>query len=216
VLGCATESDGDARGSSTGSSGDATATEATGGGTDATSGPAESSSGVASTSGAAEATTDAADTSGTTSGVGEDLDMTPEDFVCVLDWDLVRRFRITNLLGHLDETLAVAQSPDGGVYPVGTVIQLIPGEAMVKRATGWSPETNDWEFFSLATSADGTEILARGATRVVNQFGGNCFDCHSAAEPQWDLVCETDHGCAPLPIGPDVIAMLQNGDPRCP
>lgn len=215
VLGCATESEGDASGSSTGSSGDATPTEATGGVADGTSGAEVSSSGVASTTGASEAT-DAADTSGTTGVVGEDLDMTPEDFVCVLDWDLVRRFRITNLLGHLDEALAVAESPDGGVYPVGTVIQLIPGEAMVKRATGWSPETNDWEFFSLATSADGTEILARGATRVVNQFGGNCFGCHSAAEPQWDLVCETDHGCAPLPIGPDVIEMLQNGDPRCP
>lgn len=216
ALACASDSDGDGIGGSTGSSGGAASTESTSGGADETSGAAGSTSGTASTTGASEATTDAADTSGTTGVVGEDLDMTPEDFVCVLDWELVRRFRITNLLGHLDEALAVAESPDGGVYPVGTVIQLIPGEAMVKRAVGWSPETNDWEFFSLATSADGTEILARGATRVVNQFGGNCFDCHSAAEPQWDLVCETDHGCAPLPIGPDVIEMLQNGDPRCP
>jgi hypothetical protein len=30
----------------------------------------------------------------------------------------------------------------------------------------------------------------------------------------FDLVCGTTHGCAPLPIGPDVIALLQRSDPR--
>lgn len=152
---------------------------------------------------------------GSTTGEAEDLDMSPEDFVCLLEWDRVRRFRITNLLGYLDETLEVANSPTGGVYPVGTVIQLIPNEAMVKRAGGWSPETGDWEFFSLATSAMGTEILDRGATEVVNAFGGNCFDCHSAADPQWDFVCEQDHGCAPIPIDEATIDALQQNDPRC-
>lgn len=163
---------------------------------------------------AAETTAATADDS-TTAPAGEDLDMSPEDFVCLLGWDQVRRFRITNLLGRLPEALEVANSPTGGSYPVGTVIQLIPNEAMVKRATGWSPETNDWEFFSLETSAAGTEILDRGTTAVINAFGGNCFGCHSAAEPQWDLVCEQDHGCAPLPIDAATIEALQNGDPRC-
>lgn len=148
-------------------------------------------------------------------GTQEDLDMTPEDFACLLDWQQVRRFRITNLLGHVDETLAVANSPDGGIYPVGTVIQLIPNEAMVKRAEGWSADTNDWEFFSLSTSAAGTEILDRGTTTVVNQFGGNCFSCHAQAEPQWDLVCEQDHGCDPIPVSKKTIEMLQQNDPRC-
>jgi len=109
----------------------------------------------------------------------------------------------------------VAESPDGGVYPVGTVIQLIPSEAMVKRADGWSPQTGDWEFFSLSVSANGTVIEDRGATETVNQFGGNCLDCHALAEPQWDFVCEQDHGCDPIPIPEATIDMLQEGDPRC-
>lgn len=163
---------------------------------------------------AADTTAATSDDSTTGSGV-EDLDMSPEDFVCLLEWEKVRRFRITNLLGRLPEALEVAGSPTGGSYPVGTVIQLIPNEAMVKRAAGWSPETNDWEFFSLQTSAAGTEILDRGTTEVINAFGGNCFSCHSAAEPQWDLICEQDHGCAPIPIDEATIEALQNGDPRC-
>ena len=35
---------------------------------------------------------------------------------------------------------------------------------------------------------------------MVNRFGGNCFGCHIQARPQWDLVCEMDHGCAPIPL----------------
>ena len=195
-----TDGSGESTAAPSGSSGEATTTASTGADT------------------GSEPTTSADETAGegsTSGGVDEDLDMSPEDFVCLLDWDPVRRFRITNLLGHLDETLEVANSPTGGVYPVGTVIQLIPNEAMVKRGNGWSPETNDWEFFSLQTSAAGTEILDRGATKVVNQFGGNCFTCHADAEPQWDFVCEQDHGCVPLPLSAEAIAALQDNDPRC-
>ena len=110
----------------------------------------------------------------------------------------------------------MANSPTGGIYPPGTVIQLIPTEAMVKREQGWAPETNDWEFFALEVDADGTSIAARGTTEVVNAFNGNCFDCHAKAAPQWDLVCEDSHGCDPLPIGDDIIESLQDADPRCP
>jgi hypothetical protein len=110
--------------------------------------------------------------------------------------------------------LRVANSPNGGVYPVGTIVQLVPQEAMVKRRRGWNPETHDWEFFFLATSATGTEIVTRGAKETVNRFGGNCFGCHAAADPKWDFVCEQDHGCAPLPFGHDVFEAIQRADPR--
>jgi hypothetical protein len=151
-------------------------------------------------------------------GPGEDLDMQAADFECILRWDKVRRFRITNRLDHLAETLAVANSATGGDYPVGTIIQLVPFEAMVKRRAGWSPGSNDWEFFALGVTARGTTITKRGGNSdVVNQFNGTpCLDCHAGAQPQWDLVCEQDHGCEPLPIGPDVIEAVQNGDQRCP
>jgi hypothetical protein len=121
---------------------------------------------------------------------------------------------VTNVRGHLAAALAVARSAEGGTYPVGTIIQLIPQEAMVKRAPGYDRATNDWEFFSLDVSATGTKILSRGGVRVVNRFGGSCASCHSAAQAKFDFVCGHDHGCAPLPIGAEVIAALQKSDPR--
>ena len=115
----------------------------------------------------------------------------------------------------MDEAIAVANNPDGGVYPEGTVIQLIPTEAMVKHEKGWSAATKDWEFFFLKVQSDSTDIAARGTTEVVNGFNGNCFGCHNKAKPKWDLVCEQDHGCDKLPFSAEVIDALQNADARC-
>ncbi len=145
---------------------------------------------------------------------GEDLDMQASDFECILHWDMVGGYRITNKRGH--DALSIAQSSSGGVFPVGTIIQIVPQEAMVKRRAGFSPTTSDWEFFSLNVSSSGTTIAKRGTTDVVNQFGGNCFGCHSKAMPQWDLVCATTHGCDPLPLDEATLVSLQNMDPRCP
>jgi len=211
ILLSACSDDGGAGNSSTASTtmATATSTETT---TGTTAAPT-SSSGSSETTGNTTSTT--AEPTSTTAGA-EDLDMQPEDFVCILDWQKVRRFRITNLLGHMDDALAVADSPTGGVYPVGTVIQLVPTEAMVKRAPGFAPDNADWEFFSLEVSAQGTSIMARGAEDVVNAFGGNCFGCHAKAAPQWDRICETDHGCDPLPFTAEQIEMVQMSDPRCP
>ncbi len=151
-----------------------------------------------------------------TAATADDLNMQAEDFVCLAEWEQVRRFRITNLLGDLEQTLAVANSDKGGEYPVGTVIQLIPNEAMVKRGSTFAPETNNWEYFSLSTSTEGTEILERGASGVTNAFGGDCLGCHSAADAEWDFVCENGHGCAELPFTPEAIEGIQDADPRCP
>ncbi len=145
----------------------------------------------------------------------EDLAMTAADFDCILEWEHTGSYYLTNLLGHTDEALAVAASPDGGTFPVGTVVQLVPFEAMVKRAPGFSPPTRDWEFFSLEVTAQGTSILARGTQDVVNQFDGNCFSCHAKAAPQWDFICGTDHGCDPLPLTRELIETLQQADERC-
>lgn len=136
------------------------------------------------------------------------------DFVNLHDMTPVRGFFVANPLGHLKETLAVANSTTGGTYPVGTVLQLIPTEVMVKRRAGFDPATKDWEFFALTVDATGSKIADRGSTEVVNQFGGQCFACHVKADEQFDLVCEKDHGCDPLPIGDDVIHSVQEADPR--
>jgi len=146
----------------------------------------------------------------------DNAEITSEDFQCLSDMKAVRHFFVDNLNGNLEATLSVAQSPDGGTYPEGSVVQLVPGEAMVKRAAGFNPTTNDWEFFELDVSAEGTQIRKRGFAEVVNRFGGNCFECHAKAAPQWDLLCDNNHGCDPIPLSRSVIATLQKTDPRCP
>ena len=149
------------------------------------------------------------------SASGNALDVDAKSFRCIRKMTPVRQFYVDNLRGNLDATLAAANSPTGAVYPPGSVIQLIPTEAMVKQDKGFNAATHDWEFFDLDVSKDGTQIRKRGTVDVVNRFGGNCFGCHSAAHPQWDLVCETDHGCAPLPVTRAMIGALQRTDPRC-
>ncbi len=150
----------------------------------------------------------------TTSARAEDANLTAADFHNVNTMTRVGRHFITNVRGHLAAAVAVAKSKTGGTYPVGTIIQLVPQEAMVKRRAGFSPATHDWEFFSLDVSARGTRILSRGGDKVVNRFGGSCASCHGAAKPAFDGVCSTDHDCEPLPVGPAFFAALQKADPR--
>ncbi len=136
-------------------------------------------------------------------------------FGCIRDMTPVRGFFVDNLRGDLDATLAVANSETGGTYPPGSLVQLVPTEAMVKRAPGFNPATRDWEFFELDVSADGTAIRARGFADVVNRFDGNCFACHVKARPEWDMICEQDHGCDPIPLTPVLVRAIQKTDPRC-
>jgi hypothetical protein len=153
-------------------------------------------------------------TTTTQAAPAEDANLTAADFENIHLMTRVGDHFVANVRGHLAEALAAARSPRGGDYPVGTIIQLVPQEAMVKRRAGFSPATRDWEFFSLDVSAAGTKILDRGGAEVVNRFGGSCASCHGAAKPQFDDVCGKTHGCAPLPIGDKVIAAIQNADPR--
>jgi hypothetical protein len=152
--------------------------------------------------------------SSTTTVSREDARLTAADFHNIHRMTRVDDYFVGNVNGHLKAALAVARSKNGGVYPVGTILQLVPQEAMVKRRAGFSPKTNDWEFFSLDVSNNGTKILTRGGAAVVNRFGDSCANCHLAADPKFDLVCGKTHGCAPLPISDDLIATIQRLDPR--
>lgn len=145
------------------------------------------------------------------------LEVNEDTFRCLTDMEKTElgAYFVDNILGNVEETLAIANSATGGEFPAGSVVSLVPSEVMVKHQTGWNPETDDWEFFELNVSAEGSEIKVRGTTEVVNQFGGNCFGCHTQARPEWDLICGSDHGCAPLPITRETIRGIQNGDPRC-
>lgn len=138
-----------------------------------------------------------------------------DTFRCIREMTPVRHFYVDNLLGNLAGTLAAANAPDGAVYPAGSVVQLVPTEAMVKREVGFSPATGDWEFFELDVSATGTTIVKRGFAEVNNRFGKNCFACHAPARDPWDFICETTHGCEPIPIDHKMTGALQRSDPRC-
>jgi hypothetical protein len=151
-----------------------------------------------------------------------------EDFDCMLasaadpqeSWHKVRNFYLKNMTGRTQEALDVANGLKPAPYPVGTVIQLIYFEAMVKRASPQSAktvmaDTEGWEFFALDVSAGVTKIESRGGQEVVNFADGNCYACHKDARPEFDLVCESSNGCEPLPISDDLIHSFQKGDPRC-
>ncbi|MGI9238357.1 MAG: hypothetical protein ACR2QZ_13225 [Woeseiaceae bacterium] len=143
------------------------------------------------------------------------LTIDANSFSCLTKMTAIRHFFVDNLLGHLAATVAVAESTEGGVYPPGSVVQLVPTEVMVKHSPGFNAATRDWEFFELDVSAEGSVIRNRGFVDVVNKFGGNCFACHIKAEPKYDLICELDHGCDPIPVTREMIAAIQADDPRC-
>ena len=143
------------------------------------------------------------------------IEVTDGTFGCISNLTPVRGFFVGNLNGHLAGTLKIASSKTGGVYPAGSVVQLVPSEVMVKQSKGFSPATHDWEYFELDVSKNGSKIRKRGFAEVVNRFGGNCFTCHVRAKPEFDSICEMDHGCDPIPITPAMIGALQRTDPRC-
>lgn len=144
-----------------------------------------------------------------------DTKITAEMFSCIYDLPKVRN----TFLFHPDpEKLKEAihiftERVSDTEYPVGTVMQLVPFEAMVKHSSEKYPDSHGWEFFALEVTAENTTITSRG-DHAVNFEGRECLSCH-AAGIKYDFVCEKDHGCAPLSIGDKEIAAFQAADPRC-
>ena len=136
-------------------------------------------------------------------------------FKCITKLTPVKHFFVDNLAGNLAGTVDVAKAGKGQ-YPEGTVLQLIPNEVMVKQQKGFSPATNDWEFFALDTDKNGTKIVSHGAEEVNNFLGLNCSECHKAARAEFDFVCEQDHGCAPLPLTRQMFHAIQHTDAALP
>ncbi len=140
---------------------------------------------------------------------------TAADFDCIKNGTKVGHIYVDNKLGHLAEAVEAAKSGTPGVhYPLGTVIRLFPLEAMVKRGGSAFAATRGWEMFKLKLANGKADIAERGGVELKNAAGA-CFGCHSAAQ-DFDLVCGTTHGCAPLGVSEDTIGVLQDADPSCP
>jgi hypothetical protein len=146
---------------------------------------------------------------------GNDVPVTAEMFGCIYDFPKVRN----TFLFHPDpEKLKEAihifseRVPDTE-YPVGTVMQLVPFEAMVKHSSEKYPDSKGWEFLALTVTEESTTITSRG-DHAVNFEGRECLSCHAAGS-KYDFVCEKNHGCLPLSIGDKEIAAFQAADPRC-
>jgi len=58
-----------------------------------------------------------------------------KSFKCITQMTHVRHFYVDNLAGNLVGTVKVAQAATGN-YPVGSVLQLVPTEVMVKTRAG--------------------------------------------------------------------------------
>ena len=150
------------------------------------------------------------------SAFAEDIAVSEQTFDCILEWPKVRNTRIK----HSDPeklkeaTRIFGDSMPDREYPVGTILQLVPFEAMVKHPREKFPNTNGWEFFSLDVSEAGTKIKDRGDNVVNLSLGVPCLSCHQPAA-RFDFVCEKGHGCAPIPFDDQKIAELQGADPRC-
>lgn len=151
------------------------------------------------------------------SGVSaQDIAVTEQTFGCILEWPKVRNtyFKHDDPKKLKEAMRIFRDSVPDKEYPVGTILQLIPSEAMVKHPREKFPTTNGWEFFDLEASKEGTKIKERGEQVVNHSQGVTCLSCHQPAA-KFDFVCEKGHGCAPIPFDDEKIAAIQKTDLRC-
>ena len=143
----------------------------------------------------------------------------PEDFRCLTDGAQPegKRFRIFGKKRIVRKALRKTITGKlGKGYPVGTILQLFPFEAMAKRGGKFNKEGNGWEYFKLKPNPDGTtEILARGTVDVINFANMPFQTCHQRVAADHDSVCEFTVGPEGIGLTDDLVRALQ-ADVRCP
>lgn len=144
----------------------------------------------------------------------------PDDFRCITDGvkaegkNFFIFHRNRRKLARAVKMTATGKLPKRG-YPTGTILQLFPFEAMVKRSRRFNREGNGWEFVKLNITADGrTEIVQTGKGEVANRLG-SCQGCHVNLAAAHDLVCELVVGTSGLGLTDEDVTRLQALDPRC-
>jgi hypothetical protein len=148
--------------------------------------------------------------------LAQEITVSEQSFGCILNWPKVRNthFKYADPEKLKEAMRIFRDSVPDKQYPVGTILQLIPFEAMVKHPREKFPNTNGWEFFFLEVSEEGTKIKDRGEQVVNLSQGVTCLSCHQPAT-KFDFVCEKGHGCAPIPFDDQKITEIQKGDLRC-
>ena len=143
---------------------------------------------------------------------------TAEDFRCLTDGKQPpdKRFRIFGKRAVVRKAMRKTKRAKlGKGYPVGTILQLFPFEAMAKRGGSFNPEGGGWEYFTLKPNPDGTtEILKRGGAEVTGLTRQSCQECHLRLAADHDSVCEFVIGPEGLGLTDDLITAFQN-DVRC-
>lgn len=150
-------------------------------------------------------------------GAGAEFVAQEQDFKCLFEG---KRAPGTNFFvfhrnkKRLKKALRIAERDRPNKrYPVGTILQVFPFEAMVKRGGKWNREGNGWEWFRLLVRPEGATITARGGAEVAN-LAGSCQGCHEVAK-QFDLVCE-GHGAPGIGFTDEQVRALQRLESRCP
>ena len=113
----------------------------------------------------------------------QDITVSEQTFGCILDWPKVRNtyFKHSDPQKLKEAMRIFRDSVPDKEYPIGTILQLIPFEAMVKHPREKFPNTNGWEFFHLDVSKEGTKIADRGEQVVNRSQGVTCLSCHQPA-----------------------------------
>lgn len=150
---------------------------------------------------------------------GREFVASEADFRCLTEWPLVGKTRVFNAKKRKSRRAQrklrrIFEQGRKARLPTGTIIQIVPGEAMVKRGGGFNRESGGWEFFRLRATAEGTEIVQRGGTDVVSELNGGCQACHAGAA-KFDFVCGENRTCLPIVFDAELILRLQEADPRC-
>jgi hypothetical protein len=144
-----------------------------------------------------------------------EITVTEKMFGCMHEGTKIRKTYIRHAdPAKLKEAVRIYEGKvEGGEYPVGTVIQMVPNEAMVKHAKAAFPNSNGWEFLAFKVAAEGTTFAGRGDT-ASNPLG-TCLSCHKGAV-KYDYICDKGQGCAAIPVTDEQIIGMQSKDPRCP
>jgi len=144
---------------------------------------------------------------------------TAEDFKCLTDGAKAegKHFFVFGRKRTVKKALRKTKTGKlGKGYPVGTILQLFPFEAMAKRGGKFNPEGGGWEYFKISPKADGTsEIVARGGAEIIGITGSSCQTCHVRVASEHDSVCEFVIGAEGLGFTDEQIAQFQASDPRC-